>query len=166
MTAKTSAYVGGWLLAASCVACGGTSSTSGPSPASTPTPVAATPAPSPAPSVDPTPAPTPTPGAQTLRTASIRGANGHSASGTARIVAEGDGFRLDLGNDFRIDSGNNDVYLARDSRGVSPDDLNLGNMRALTGAQTYRLPNAGSQYRFVLLWCRPFRVPIGVGELQ
>ena len=44
-----------------------------------------------------------------LRTAAMRGANGHSASGSARIMKEGDSFVLELGDDFRIDSGNNDV---------------------------------------------------------
>ena len=24
----------------------------------------------------------------------------------------------------------------------------------------------GGEYRYVMLWCRPFRVPIGVGELR
>ena len=101
-----------------------------------------------------------------LRSSSLRGANGHSASGTARILREGDAFVLELGADFRIDSGNNDVYLTANPDAPRGSDLNLGNMRSLTGHQTYSMPDDGGRLRYVMLWCRPFRVPIGLGELQ
>jgi hypothetical protein len=101
-----------------------------------------------------------------VRMAAIGGANGHSASGTARIVRLGDEHRLELGADFRIDSGNNDVYLANSATSVGSGDLNLGNMQSTSGAQSYRMPDDGGRYRYVMLWCRPFRVPIGLGELR
>jgi len=44
--------------------------------------------------------------------------------------------------------------------------LNLGDMKSTTGAQSYSMPNDGSAFRYVILWCRPFRIPIGVGELR
>jgi hypothetical protein len=81
-------------------------------------------------------------------------------------VRESGRHRLEFLDDFRIDSGNNDVYLAREADTVSAADLNLGELRSTRGAQHYDLPDAGTQYRFVVLWCRPFRIPIGVGELQ
>jgi hypothetical protein len=131
-------------------ACGGGSST--------PTPVMpAPPAPSTPPS-DPPPGP--------LRTATVRGANGHSASGSARIMKDGNSFVLELGDDFRIDSGNNDVMLTRQPDTRTGADLNLGNMQSLTGRQRYTLPDDAAGYGYVMLWCRPFRVPIGVGELR
>jgi len=157
-------------LAAACS--GGSPSTpSAPPVGGTPMPTA-TPTPAPTPTPDPTPAPTPTPTPNTggtptvVRTASIMGAAGHSASGTARILRTGDVHVLELGEDFRIDSGNNDVYLARNRNTVDNRDLNLGNMKSTTGRQTYELPGQGGQYEFVILWCRPFRVPIGVGTLR
>ncbi len=156
-------------LAALLVACGGGSSPTGPSAppvASTPTPAPPAPPP-PAATPAPSPSATPPPPADAvLRTAAIRGANGHSASGSARILRENGAFILELGADFRIDSGNNDVYLARRDDGVDSGDLNLGNMQALTGRQRYTLPNDGSAYGHVVLWCRPFRIPIGRGELR
>ena len=94
------------------------------------------------------------------------GANGHSTSGTAEIVRDGAAHTLELRSNFRIDSGNNDVYLTRGSAGIASGDLNLGAMKSLTGAQSYNMPNDGSGYRYVMLWCRPFQVPIGVGELR
>lgn len=130
-------------------ACGGASTPGAPSAP----PVTSTPAPSPsAPAV--------------LRVATLRGANGHGASGTARVLRNGSSHVLELGSDFRIDSGNNDVYLAAQPDTVRATDLNLGSMRSLTGLQTYDLPHDGSAYAYVVLWCRPFRIPIGVGELR
>ena len=132
-----------------------------PPPAPTPSP---TPAPAPTPVVMPTPTPPPAP--TVLRSASIRGANGHSAAGTAEIVQDGRSYTLEFRSGFRIDGGLNDVYLSRDPGVVSSSDLNVGNLRSLSGPQGYALPNDGGSYRYVLLWCRPFRVPIALGELR
>lgn len=136
---------------------GGGSSPNIPTPPAAVAPPAATPAPNPS---------APPAGPTVLRTAPIEGANGHAASGTARILRDGDSFTLELGGDFRIDSGNNDVYLARDSATVTSGDLNLGDMKSITGLQTYAMPNDGGAYSFVVLWCRPFRIPIGFGRLR
>ncbi len=162
-------------MSLACIAagCGGGSSPTGPSApppvagGPTPAPTPAPPAPSPAATPAPTPAPSPAPPPDAvLRSATIRGANGHSASGSARILRENGRFVLELGADFRIDSGNNDVYLAREGDRIDSRDLNLGNMRALTGRQRYDLPDDGSAYAHVILWCRPFRIPIGTGALR
>ncbi len=157
-----------WACLSLLSACGGGGSS--PSAPSTTPPVAGSPTSPPTPTPAPTPAPTPTapPSAPdaVLRSATIRGANGHSASGSARILRENGAYVLELGADFRIDSGNNDVYLARRDDGVDGNDLNLGNMQALTGRQRYALPNDGAAYGHVVLWCRPFRIPIGRGGLQ
>lgn len=156
---------GFWILAVvvASSACGGGSNPMAPPPPPTPNP---TPSPAPQPLPNPSPSPSPAPGPTVLRTATIRGSNGHSASGTARILRDGSSYVLELGDDFRIDSGNNDVMLTRQPSSRTSSDLNLGNMKSLTGRQTYSLPNDGSAYAHVLLWCRPFNVPIGVGELQ
>jgi hypothetical protein len=105
-------------------------------------------------------------GPTVIRAAAVRGAAGHSASGTARIVREGGTYYLELGDDFRIDSGNNDVMLTRQEDTRTGSDLNLGNMKSLTGRQRYQLPNDGGGFSYVMLWCRPFRIPIGVGALR
>lgn len=112
------------------------------------------------------PAPAPTPATTVLRRATIMGANGHSAGGTVEIAQNGALFSLELRADFRIDTGSIDLYLANQRNGVTGADLNLGDLRALTGAQSYAMPNDGAAYPYVLLWCRPFRVPIGIGELR
>jgi electron transfer DM13 len=120
-----------------------------------------------APTPAPAPATSPSPAApMVLRMASLRGVNGHGAGGTARILRDGTSHALELGSDFRIDSGNTDVYLTAQPDTVRSTDLNLGEMRSLTGMQVYAMPHDGAAYRYVMLWCRPFRVPIGLGELQ
>ncbi len=96
----------------------------------------------------------------------LRGANGHSVAGGAEIVRTGNSYTLELRSDFRIDIGSTDLYLARGQAGVTSDDLNLGSVRSLTGAQSFAMPNDGSAYPYVLLWCRPFRIPVGLGELR
>jgi hypothetical protein len=84
----------------------------------------------------------------------------------ARIVAGSGTQVLELLDDFRIDSGRNDVYLTNSAGGISPGDLNLGDMKALSGAQSYEIPGDGARYRYVLFWCRPFQIPIALGELR
>jgi electron transfer DM13 len=149
-------------LLAALAGCGG-SSPSAPAAASAPSP---SPSVSPVPASSPSPAQSPDATLTVLRRASLRGANGHSTSGSARIEREGGNHTLRLGDDFRIDMGSVDVYLAHSTARVGDGDVNLGELKRMTGAQSYSLPNDGSQYAYVVLWCRPFRVVIGVGEWQ
>ena len=95
----------------------------------------------------------------------ITSAAGHSASGTAEIVRNGSTVTLELRSDFRIDSANNDIILTNSTTSMD-GGMNLGDMRSTTGAQSYTMPNDGSSFRYIILWCRPFRIPIGVGELR
>lgn len=134
------------------VGCGGGSSPTAPS------------APPPAPAPTPTPAPTPPPNA-TLRSASIRGYNGHACVGSASILREDGQYFLELGDDFRVNGGVNEVFL---SEGDDPkkDDLRLGNLASRNGKQRYSMPDDGSRYRNVLIWCRPYTVTICFGELR
>lgn len=142
------------------IACGSSPST-GPT---APTAPAATPAPTPAPTPTPTPAPPPAP--VTLRSAELEGANGYQTSGGASIVQEGADHRLDLHANFRTSrSGALDVRLCRDTR-CFPGDLDLGPIQKFEGAQSYRLPNDGQAYRYVVIWCRGVNLPFGFGRLR
>ena len=116
----------------------------------------------------PPPAPTPPPatGPVVVRSATIQGANGHRAQGRVEVVSDAGVFRLEFRSDFQIDTGSIDIYLSRQTDRVTAADLNLGNLRSTAGAQSYALPHDGNGYSHVLLWCRPFRVPIAVGELK
>jgi hypothetical protein len=96
----------------------------------------------------------------------VRGVNGHSASGTADIVRTGTRHTLELRADFRIDMGSVDIFLTRNPGGFDNNDQFVAALRTTSGAQSYDIPNDGAAYGYVLLWCRPFRVPIGLGELR
>ena len=163
-----------FLVAVAAVsACGGSSGTASPTTpsaviASTPTPIAPSPTPAPTPAPTPQAIPTPTPApptSMTLRRASLSGAAGHQASGAVAIVRTGSSVDLVFQSDFKIDGGVSDVILS--TRPDSMDGgMNLGELRALTGGQSYSMRNDGSDFRYVILWCRPFRVVIGFGELR
>lgn len=158
-------------------ACGGGSdgaSSVGPSAAtvSTPTPVAATPVPTPAPTATPAPTPLPTPqptptppSPTTLRRASMSGAAGHQSSGGVAIVRAGSSVDLVFQQDFQVDGGVSDVILSTRSDSMA-GGMNLGALRSLSGEQSYSMRNDGSDFRYVILWCRPFQVVIGFGELR
>ncbi len=121
------------------------------------------------PVVTPTPPPAPPPamGAVTLRRAAFRDVGGHHARGDAAIVMENGAFRLDLAANFQTDSGSVvDLRLCKRSDRCTASDLDLGPIQSRRGAQTYALPDAAAQYPFVVVWCRPFQVPFGFGELQ
>ena len=178
MSARFSLLVTAFLAS---YACGGGSdgaSPAGPSAAtvSTPTPVAATPAPTATPAATPiptpvsTPQPTPTatpvpPTPTTLRRASMSGAAGHQSSGGVAIIRTGSSVDLVFEQNFQVDGGVNDVILSTRSDSMS-GGMNLGALRALGGQQSYSMRNDGSDYRYVILWCRPFQVVIGFGELR
>ncbi|HLA77752.1 MAG TPA: hypothetical protein VJU18_09255 [Vicinamibacteria bacterium] len=83
-----------------------------------------------------------------------------------QIVRRGASHSLEFLSDFRIDLDNNDIYLTRNTALDMDRDFKVGALLKTSGAQSYALPDDGNAYRFVLLWCRPFRVPIGIGELK
>lgn len=137
--------------------CGGGGGGSTPT---TPTPPVVTPPP-------PTPTPPPVTGAVTLRRATFRDVGGHHARGDAAIVMENGAFRLELGANFQTDNGSVvDLRLCKRSDRCVASDLDLGPIQSRRGAQVYALPDAAAQYPFVVVWCRPFQVPFGFGELQ
>lgn len=114
----------------------------------------------------PPPPPPPPPGDTTLRTATFRGAYGHFTQGSAAIVRSGEGaYRLDLGADFGTESAaQTEVKLCAD-RDCSAGQLDLGGLQSVEGAQSYALPDAAAGFSFVVIWCRPYAVPFGYGEL-
>jgi hypothetical protein len=85
----------------------------------------------------------------------LKGANGHTASGSATISNA----RVELGVDFVFDGGP-DVYVAVRKDG----ELHLlGKLRDNSGAQTYSLP-AGLSLDGndeILLFCKQYNVTLG-----
>lgn len=119
---------------------------------------------------EPAPPPQPPPAggsALVLRTASFQGMSGHHAVGDAAIVQNGASFQLELADNFQTDETSFvEVRLCRSGRTCTDGDLSLGAIKARRGAQTYPLPDAATSFSHVVIWCVPFRVPFGSGELR
>ena len=116
----------------------------------------------------PAPAATPTPGASAtvVRSTVFQSANGYTTEGQAAVVREGSTHRLELRDDFRTSqSAALDLRLCRETR-CTASDLDLGQIRAFSGAQQYALPDDASAYRYVVVWCRGVSLPFGFGELR
>ncbi len=106
------------------------------------------------------------PATQALRQATFQSANGYTTEGSARILANGGSFSLELGSDFRSSqSAALDVRLCNDSncRGAN---LDLGTLRSFSGRQSYSLPNDGSAYSQVVIYCRGVQLAFGFGTLR
>ncbi len=90
-----------------------------------------------------------------LSAGTIKGANGHIASGSASITAG----QVEFGADFVFDGGP-DVYVAV----KKANKLHLlGKLRENSGAQSYRLPSNGAADGAdqIILWCKQYNVTLG-----
>lgn len=99
----------------------------------------------------------------------------HPTSGRALIVArDGGGYELRF-EDFTSDAGPDlFIYLSTaeepytDSAIKNAEFENLGPRKALSGAQSYVLPDGVSPERFksVAIWCRTYSVMFGAAPLE
>ncbi len=99
----------------------------------------------------------------------------HPTSGRAVLVArDGGGYELRL-EDFVSDAGPDIfIYLSTaeephtDSAIKNALNANLGPRKALTGAQSYILPDGVSPgaFKSVAIWCRTFSVMFGAAALE
>lgn len=106
------------------------------------------------------------PATQTVRRATFQSANGYTTEGSARILANGGSFTLELGSDFRSSqSAALDVRLCNDSNCRGPN-LDLGDLQSFSGTQSYPLPNDGSAYAQVVIYCRAVQLAFGFGTLR
>ena len=92
---------------------------------------------------------------------------GHSASGTARVVrlAAG-GRRLTLSEGFEIDPGPQvRVYLATNASGATFKDI--GGLKGSKGDQQYEIPPGVdlARYDTVVFWCVPFSQSLASAQL-
>jgi hypothetical protein len=101
-----------------------------------------------------------------LRQSTFQSANGYTTEGSVRIVQTGSEFVLELQSDFRTSqSAALDVRLCVDvnCRGAQ---LDLGALKAFSGAQTYALPNDGGSFSHAVIYCRAVRLAFGYGVLR
>jgi len=156
--------IGVWLVlwGAGC----GDSAPSGPTNPPSPSTTTTTTSAPPATTTSTTTTTTSVPVSQTVRQATFQSANGYTTEGSARIIANGGSYSLELGSDFRSSqSPALDVRLCNDPncRGAN---LDLGSLRSFSGRQTYAMPNDGSAYSQVMIYCRAVQLAFGFGSLR
>ena len=101
-----------------------------------------------------------------MRAATFRGASGYHTQGSAAIVLDAGAHRLDFSADFLTESAaQTRVKLCTDAD-CAGSELDLGLLKAVQGAQSYPLADAASSFGFVVIWCQPYAVPFGFGELR
>ena len=103
------------------------------------------------------------------RTGSFRGANNYSVNGDFMLEEVDGKLRLTFDANFSASSGPGlFIYLSNQTNSIS-GALELGRIQANSGVQIYEtdLQNAGlNTYDFVLVWCKPFGVLFGSGQLE
>lgn len=99
----------------------------------------------------------------------------HVGSGQALFYQLADGTRILRLQDFEVDNGPDlHVYLVPNdpvatSVGVDiPGAIDLGKLKGNIGDQNYEIPADLdlSQFKSVVIWCQPFRVPFIAAPLQ
>lgn len=91
---------------------------------------------------------------------------GHRNSGDAILLTDGARFVLRFEN-FSVTNGPDiHVFLAKGPR-YAAGDVDLGPVKATQGASNYDVPSTvnAREYRYVIIWCVPFRVQFGQAEL-
>ena len=89
-------------------------------------------------------------------------------AGTAQIVKLDDAsYVVRLGKDFAYDSGAPDVTIGLGNNGYI-EKSNLGPLKANRGTQDYALPADfdPSKVNQVFVWCRQFKVSLGVASVN
>ena len=121
-----------------------------------------------------TPQPSPTPGPVVVATGAFHHVE-EKGHGTATVFRQPDGTYTLHFTDFAVDYGPDlRVYLsplndANDSASVrAAGVLNLGGLKARSGAQTYNLPKDfdPQTYHSVVIWCRAFRLNMITAPLR
>ena len=93
-------------------------------------------------------------------------ARAHNVEGTAALLKVGEQKILRFENFDTINGPDLHIYLAA---GLSDQDfVDLGEIRATRGDVNYLIPDSvdTSKYRYVLVWCVPFRVLFSYAELK
>jgi peptide methionine sulfoxide reductase msrA/msrB len=101
-----------------------------------------------------------------MKTASIIGTPGHSATGTVQLVSTEVGKILRYEN-FKTTNGPDlFVYLSTDLKAT--EFINLGELKATEGSINYDIPAEVdlSKYKYALVWCKQFGVLFNYAELS
>ncbi len=102
------------------------------------------------------------------RTAVLETVSSYQLEGTA-ILRQSTPLLLVLSNDFATTDALPGLYLYLTNNTSSiANALEIGAVTQFSGSQQYEIPTGVglNDYRYVLFYCKPFRVPVGVGEFM
>jgi len=89
--------------------------------------------------------------------------------GSFSLEDTGNGLILKLNDDYRASSSLPGlyVYLSNNTTGIN-NALEIGPVNIFSGATEFNVPgNPGlNDYEYVLFWCKPFGVDVGVGFFE
>ena len=98
----------------------------------------------------------------------FRGASDHVTTGSVTVKKNEDGSHtVTLSDDFSLD-GAPDPHLGLGKDGDFVAATDLGDLKALNGAQTYHVPASIdiSDFDEFYIWCLQFSVPLGIADLN
>ncbi len=105
----------------------------------------------------------------TERAGVFMGNRDYTVNGGFVLREMGNELELALGADFSSSNGPGlYVYLSNSRTSVS-GGVEVAKLRSNSGAQTYTIPMTEAQlnsYDFVLIYCKPFRIPFGIGTFN
>ncbi|NJL75945.1 MAG: hypothetical protein HC892_13915 [Saprospiraceae bacterium] len=102
------------------------------------------------------------------RVGTFSGRRGYTVMGTATITKENSLFKVNFANDFSASSGPGlHVYLSNSDTNASAG-VDLGALKTRSGTQSYEVPSNinADDFRFVLIYCKPFSVTFGAAEMN
>lgn len=101
------------------------------------------------------------------RTGTFVGVNNYSVEGSFQLeLVDETLVRLSFGEDFRTQSGPGlYIYLSNSASSVA-GGIELGELKETSGVQSYEFDQQDlfNVYSHVIVYCKPFGVPFGVGE--
>ncbi len=99
-------------------------------------------------------------------TTPVIGVGGHSASGSVKIIKQGSKQYIRYQNFSTTDGPELRVYLSRDL--AAKDYVDLGLRKGTRGNINYSIPDHIdiNDYKYVLHWCRPFRVLFNYADIE
>ena len=102
------------------------------------------------------------------RVAELKTVSSYQLEGTA-ILRVDNGLQLLLSNDFETTDALPGLYLYLTNNTASiANAFEVGEVTSASGSQQYQLPPEVrlNDYRHILFYCKPFRVPVGEGEFM
>lgn len=104
-----------------------------------------------------------------IREGIFKGNRDYEVNGTFTLAEMGNDLELSFDSDFTASNGPGlFVYLSNSQENVT-GGVEVGQLQSNSGAQSYTISMSDAQlgtYRFVLIYCKPFGIPFGIGTFN